>query len=302
MSLTVIESGLNTLLVDGGRFGQRHRGLPWGGPADWVSFQYCNAILGNALESAALEISLLGPTLIASDDIALSFVGAPFHLEINGKSLGSLNTFTLRKDETLKIGSCYSGVRGYLGAKGGFLENTILGSRSSLGPIKIDQHISCKVSKCTGSRLPEEWSWQESTLPIRVTPGAEFSSFRQQEFLEQGFAVQNSSNRMGLRLSGASIQIPEKEMLSEPVCPGTIQVARDGQLLVLGSDGQTIGGYPRIAQVIRADLAKLGQLRPGVKVAFSLVTTEIAELSWNTLFQETSYISLRLQTASGIIL
>ena len=59
-----------------------------------------------------------------------------------------------------------------------------------------------------------------------------------------------------------------REMTSEAVCPGSIQVTRDGQCIVLGVDGQTIGGYPKIAQVIQADLDALGQLRPGQRVRF----------------------------------
>ena len=67
---------------------------------------------------------------------------------------------------------------------------------------------------------------------------------------------------MGLRLNGPLLPAPPGEMLSEPVCPGTVQVTREGQCIVLGVDGQTIGGYPKIAHVIDADLDLLGQLRP----------------------------------------
>jgi len=82
---------------------------------------------------------------------------------------------------------------------------------------------------------------------------------------------------MGVRLEGDPLPFPNREMVSEPVCPGTVQVTREGQLIVLGVDGQTIGGYPKIAQVIRADLDKLGQLRPGWEIAFKTVTMAEAE-------------------------
>src|SRR5438132_10348095 len=81
---------------------------------------------------------------------------------------------------------------------------------------------------------------------------------------------------MGLRLAGNSLSMPEHEMVSEPVCPGSVQVTRDGQCIVLGVDGQTIGGYPKIAQVIQADLDALGQLRPGQAIEFRRVTLEEA--------------------------
>jgi antagonist of KipI len=77
---------------------------------------------------------------------------------------------------------------------------------------------------------------------------------------------------MGLRLAGPALRLPDRELLSEPVCPGAVQATRDGQCVILGVDGQTIGGYPKIAQLISADLDKLGQLRPGDRLAFVHVT------------------------------
>jgi antagonist of KipI len=82
---------------------------------------------------------------------------------------------------------------------------------------------------------------------------------------------------MGLRLHGPALSVPARELVSEPVCPGSVQVTRDGQCIILGVDGQTIGGYPKIAQVITADLDKLGQLRPGECLRFAPVNLQEAE-------------------------
>jgi allophanate hydrolase subunit 2 len=70
---------------------------------------------------------------------------------------------------------------------------------------------------------------------------------------------------------------PRREILSEPAAPGTVQVTNEGSCVVLGVDAQTIGGYPKIAQVIRADLDVLGRLRPGSEVRFRLVSVDEAE-------------------------
>src|SRR5262249_61372345 len=86
-----------------------------------------------------------------------------------------------------------------------------------------------------------------------------------------------ASDRGGLRLPAPPLTLPDRELLSEPVCPGTVQVTRDGQCIILGVDGQTIGGYPKVAQVIGADLDPLGQLRPGARVHFERVSLEEAE-------------------------
>src|SRR5262249_59059181 len=96
---------------------------------------------------------------------------------------------------------------------------------------------------------------------VRVLEGRQAEWFSADEFADHGFAIHPARNRMGLRLQGAPLPFPTRELLSEPVCPGSVQVTRDGQCIVLGVDGQTIGGYPKIAQVISADLDRLGQLR-----------------------------------------
>jgi len=85
---------------------------------------------------------------------------------------------------------------------------------------------------------------------------------------------------MGLRLRGGPLAVPDRELVSEPVCPGAVQVTRDGQCIVLGVDGQTIGGYPKVAQVIAADLDVLGQLRPGEQVCFVRVGLDEAEAAY----------------------
>ena len=302
MTISVIEPGLHTLVVDQGRFGSRHQGLPWGGAADYNSYNLCNAILGNKDNTPALEFSLLGPTLKANSDLALSYIGPPCQLEIDGVNLNNLNTFPLKAGETLKTGSCTTGVRGYLGIKGGIHSKNILGSNSSLEPIKSKTKLFCNEGWCMRSHLCEEWCWQPPKGLIRVTHGAEFSSIKASALFHKDFLVDQSSNRMGLRLSGPPFPTLKHEMLSEPVCPGTIQVARDGQLLVLGVDGQTIGGYPRIAQVIRADLDILGQLRPGSNISFTLITEADAEKAWHDKVKLISTISLQLRTASGLFL
>jgi allophanate hydrolase subunit 2 len=67
------------------------------------------------------------------------------------------------------------------------------------------------------------------------------------------------------------------------VAAGAIQVASSGQALVLFCEQQTTGGYPKIANVIGADLFKLGQLRPGQKIRFRRVELDEA---WESLAEQ----------------
>jgi antagonist of KipI len=104
---------------------------------------------------------------------------------------------------------------------------------------------------------------------------------------------------MGLRLEGPPLVVPDRELVSEPVCPGSIQVTRDGQCIVLGVDGQTIGGYPKVAQVISADLDLLGQLRPGDEIYFAEVRQEEAEQLYHARQAELAAWVTRLRAAVG---
>lgn len=108
---------------------------------------------------------------------------------------------------------------------------------------------------------------------LRVLRGPQFDRFLDPAlFFADPYEVTPASNRMGLRLRGAALERRAGEMLSEAVAPGAVQVTNDGQPIALGVDGQTIGGYPKIAHVIRADLDALAQLRPGSLVQFRPVT------------------------------
>src|SRR5205807_3202074 len=122
--------------------------------------------------------------------------------------------------------------------------------------------------------------------------------FETRDWLAATFTVTRASNRMGLRLTGPALTVPQREMVSEPVCPGTVQVTRDGQCIILGVDGQTIGGYPRIAHVIAADLDRLGQLRPGARVQFRRVELGEAEAIYQQKQAELAAWIVRLTTAA----
>lgn len=116
---------------------------------------------------------------------------------------------------------------------------------------------------------------------IRVVPAHEFTWFDSTSilyFLSLPFALSNQSDRMGLRFDGPIMnRLQQKEMLSTAVTMGTIQVTGSGELIILMADGQTTGGYPRIAQVAAIDLPQCAQLRPNQQVFFKEISQEVAE-------------------------
>jgi antagonist of KipI len=161
--------------------------------------------------------------------------------------------------------------------RGGIPAREVLGSRSSLAPLKAGEVLECQPG-VIGTRWIERVD--EVLLEprqLRLVDGPQADWFDADALMHRTFSITPASNRMGLRLSSKPLRLPERELVSEPVCPGTVQVTRDGQCIILGVDGQTIGGYPKIAQVISTDIDALGQLRPGQSIRFQRVPLEEAE-------------------------
>jgi biotin-dependent carboxylase-like uncharacterized protein len=278
MTLRVIEPGLYTLVVDRGRPRSRSLGVPVGGAADQAALAVGNALVGNPPDAAALEISLAGPTVTADCELACVVHGAPFTLTSDRQQLTAGKTFTLGPGERLQISGTSEGMRAYLCVRGGLQTPAILGSRSALEPLQTGAELPCLAGRIAGRfvRLPAELAVVRPG-PLRVLDGPQADWFDLQPLLTGEFRVSAASNRMGLRLKGKLLRLPRREMVSEPVCPGAVQVTRDGQCIILGVDGQTIGGYPKIVQVIGADLDRLGQFRPREVIRFERVSLAEAE-------------------------
>lgn len=280
MSLRVIDSGLHTLVVDYGRRRWRSLGVPVGGAADRFSLAIGNALVGNRADAAALEITLAGPTLEAECDLACVVDGAPFELTVDGQLLSAGKTFTLQEGETLHIGATATRLRAYLCVRGGIGVAPILDSRSGLHPVRVGDRLPCQSGDIGGRWIENAEATDTEPVVLRFLDGPQVDWLRADDLPECAFTVTPASNRMGLRLSGPALALPARELLSEPVCPGTVQVTRDGQCIILGVDGQTIGGYAKIAQVISADLDRVGQLRPGASIKFARVTMDEAESAY----------------------
>jgi antagonist of KipI len=316
MSLRVLDPGLYTLVVDFGRPHSRSLGVPVGGAADRTSLALGNALVGNAPDAAALEFSLTGPTLQAGCELACVVYGAPFQLASNRQKVVVGKTFTLRPGEVLQVMGTPTGMRGYLCVRGGLQTPIVLGSHSSLGPLQAGEELPCLpgtigarffrwVERRADSDREERGGLSGVYQRLLMVPGPQADWFPAEAFFftagetSPKFEVTAASNRMGLRLKGPPLPFPNRELLSEPVCTGAVQVTRDGQCIILGTDGQTIGGYPKIAQVISADLDTLGQVRPGTKCAFVPTTLEHAERLYREKQTELRAWVTRLRAAAG---
>jgi antagonist of KipI len=134
-----------------------------------------------------------------------------------------------------------------------------------------------------------------SEVVLRFLPGVQqhwFSEAARRRFRSEVYQLTPRSDRMGARLAGAALELEEpREMVSQPVACGSVQVPPDGQPIILLAERQTIGGYPQIGHVISVDLPKLARAWPGAAVRFREVTCEEArELRWR---EERDFASLR---------
>ncbi len=272
--------------------------MPVGGAADRASLALGNALVGNPPDAPALEVCLAGPTLVADADLACVLYGVPFEAWTR-RRIEAGKTFTLRAGKELTIGGTPVGIRAYLCVAGGLRGPTTLGSQSSLAPLAAGAPLECEPGRI-GSRFAGV-TFTRAVAPclLRVLPGAQADLFPDGALEARTLTVTPASNRMGLRLHGEPLPVSDREMVSEPVCPGSVQVTREGQCIVLGVDGQTIGGYPKIAQVIAADLDKLGQLRPGECVTFRRVSLEEAEAQYRRRRDELAPWLTRLRAAAS---
>jgi len=290
-AIEIVRPGVANTVQDGGRRGYRAIGVPLAGAADPVLMASANRLLGNAADAAAIELPLAGPGLRAPDGpvrLALAGAVAARLLRADGTRLdvGAAQTVTLRRGDVLDVGPVRAGCA-YLALAGGCRVPAQLGSRSTYARARLGGVAGRALM--AGDRIEcgapagdpgVEWrapaSFGHDDGPVRVLLGPQDDAFEPgavRAFLAGPYRVGRDSDRMGLRLEGPALKHRGgADIVSDGVAPGAIQVPGSGQPIVLFVDAQTVGGYAKIATVIRADLPRLAQLRPGAELRFAAVT------------------------------
>jgi len=281
--IDVISPGLLTTIQDLGRIGFAHLGLSPGGAADSLSFRIANLLLGNDANTPALEITLLGPTLEFETAALIAISGSR-----TSTSLPINKPFPVAAGTRISTGSLLDGARAYLAVRGGLAVPRVMSSCSTFLPAAIggfkgralragDQIAPSKQTAGPICKLEpgRAAGLQPRHGPMRVTASLQFDWFGQEaieRFQQQAFRVRDDSNRSGLRLQGEPV-LPSQhpELVTEGIALGVVQIPPDGQPIILFVDQQTTGGYPKIANVVAADLWRVGQLRPRDEVRFSFV-------------------------------
>lgn len=293
--VTVLRAGPLTTVQDLGRGGQRALGLSAGGALDRGAAQIANLLVRNPVDAALLEIALGGVRLRFEEARRVAWCGGAFEVQVGRTWIPAGRAAIVRPGEELQIGGAKEGCRLWLALAGGIEVPLVLGSRStdlrgrfggfagrglqegdelSLGKAAPPAEDAPRIA--SWGALPE-WAVTPQATPIlRIVRGAEWEAFNRKSrhaFLAAAFKVGAQADRMGVRLEGAVLARKKKrELLSEAVAPGTVQVANDGQPILLLGDCQTIGGYPKIAHVITVDLGRAAQLQPNDTVHFQEVS------------------------------
>ncbi|MFZ0107171.1 MAG: biotin-dependent carboxyltransferase family protein [Thiobacillus sp.] len=299
--LAVVEierAGLCDLVVDQGRPGYEHLGVPRGGAADPAALAVANRLVGNEATAAGLELAFSGPALRFPKGGTVAISGACFSAtRSSGAGVKWNETLVLQPGETLDLGAPRDGCRCWLAVRGGFEVPVAMGSRSTFLPGGFGGQQGRALRRGDVLRLGEAAAAQRllRAVPptdrndsgLRVVAGPQAGQFEDAglaAFFAGTYRVAAASDRRGLRLNGTPLSRAGSELPSQGVLPGAVQVPANGQPIILGWDGPVTGGYPVIAGVIRADWPRLAQLRPGDAVRFVTIELEaaraLAESEW----------------------
>ena len=303
--IVVVKPGLFSTVQDGGRPGHAALGVSACGVADRVAWRMGNALVGNRFDScsearsdarfhaaaqsagcAAIECTRLGGVFRFEQDAWVAWTGAPSLLDWRAQFV--------RAGTELSCPRISDGARAYLCVRGGIELDPVLGSRSTHVPSALGG-LQGRVLMA-GDRLaigpdpktpvsaqrsiePESIPGYSARAALRIVPGAQADWFDEavhRQLEDSIWSVAPQSDRMGIRLHGPALSVPTRELLSEGVTLGALQVPPSGQPIVLFVDHQTSGGYPKLACVIQADHARLGQLHPGRRFRLAWVTLDAA--------------------------
>jgi antagonist of KipI len=288
MTIRVAKPGFFTTVQDLGRYGYAHLGISPGGAADPLSLRIANLLVGNNENAPALEMTLLGTTLEFEEGAIVTITGATCDCKADAVAVPQNAAINLPAGAVLQCGSMTSGARCYLAVQGGFDIPLVMGSASTFVPGHFGGFKGRRLQSGDVLRVRRRGSLSVRSLragaldslraprPLRVTKGPQQDWFGPEAFeklFSAAYIVSEQSDRTGLRLKGDVVHLREhSELLTDGIPLGAIQVPREGQPIILFVDQQTTGGYPKIANVIAADIHRVGQLRPRDEVRLAEVS------------------------------
>lgn len=275
MRVEVLELFGHATLQDAGRPGFRRFGVPPGGAFDGESLRLANGLLDNEPFAPAVEFAVGTMRLKCIDYGNIAVVGACPGLVINGAERSSNSRLALRPGDEVTLLPPRKGLRTYVALPGGVEAERVLGSASGLPVARGD--VLAGSAGSPPDMLEESLVAPPSSLAgggLRVVP-----MVPEEGWCHNRYTASNDMDRVGIRLEGPKPETDARSGESEPSVFGAIQLTEGCRLIIHGPDGPTIGGYVKLGVVIRADLDRLAQVRPGDTVEFEPVSLAAARLA-----------------------
>ncbi|UCB60459.1 MAG: biotin-dependent carboxyltransferase family protein [Candidatus Bathyarchaeota archaeon] len=286
----VVTPGFFSTVQDLGRYGYQRFGVPVSGAMDTYALTAANLLVGNKREDACLEMTLLGPRLEFLKETLISITGAALSPVIGGAPVCCWQTLQVGEGDVLSFGAPQSGCRAYLAVRGGIDVPMVMGSRSTYvrggfggfqgrkmktGDV-IEAHTPRNATK-SGRFMPKEFIPRYSrawTIDVVLGPQSHYlTDSGLDDFFSSFFTVAAESDRMGYRLDGARVaQKSSLKIVSDAIPVGAIQVPPSGKPIVVMRDGQTTGGYPKVAMISTPDISRIGQAKSSDKIRFTKIS------------------------------
>lgn len=279
----VIRTGPNSKIRDLGRKEYSSLGVPSAEPGDQRAFLWNNHLLRNNENDAQLEINQPGFEVQFSEPSVICLAGAKAEIKINNQLSSSFGIQQIAANDIVHVGKFLIGSVLYIGIRGGFQSEIVMGSRSMFASVTSKAYIDKgdEVNFFTNMTPRLSSSYARATYDtdyltteiISVYQGPEWHllSEVQKEFLQSSqFHVSRMKNTMAVQLEEL---LPNKlsEMLTSPVFPGTVQLTSGGKVIILGQDAQVTGGYPRVLQLDTSEWNILAQKKPGNTFSFNII-------------------------------
>lgn len=302
--IEVLDGGVQSSVQDyPARLGYWDIGVPPSGAMDNLNLRIGNLILGNPVGAAGIECTLRGGRYKFREDMTICLTGADMAAQIDGVPVQMYKALAVKEGQVLELGKVKNGLRTYILVKGGIDVPSYLGSGSTfmLGGfgghggralragdlLQVGTVTDSKVYKLPEKAIPK----LEDALEINVVLGPHCTKeFLKPEFVKQltetEWEIHFNSDRTGVRLigptplwereDGGEAGLHPSNVHDTAYAVGTIDLTGD-MPIILGPDGPSLGGFVCPATIPSGELWKIGQLSPGSKLKFKLVTIETAE-------------------------
>lgn len=288
-TLAIIRADGLLTVQDMGRPGHLAQGLSRGGAMDRQALIEAAALLGANAPLPAIEMAAAGGSFTVSAPMRIALTGAPMAATLDDTPLRWHAMHLLLPGQRLRIGGAQAGIYGYLTPAGGIATAEWLGSRAAHLSIGIGSLLGAGDDlHCGDDSVPDSPSRIIDPAPrfqggtVRVMDGPQTALFEDRvldAFYATEFTRAARGNRQGVQLDAPARFSSDHAagLASDMIGPGDLQMTGDGVPYVLMAECQTIGGYPRVGQVIPADLPLIAQAAPGTALRFQRLNTQQAD-------------------------